>query len=223
MVVREDWLTEARRCYPSWKTSFFENEANAVESKHVGSQFVPGLLQTERYALAALSASFVGRRTPAFVESAVRFRMMRQWNVFERSHPLHFGAVLDESAVHRALGGSEVLREQLRHLLNLTDEANIEIRILPFAAGFAHGVRELQICYGQDGSARAHVDDISDIHDFIDPLAVENMEIYWASAREQALSPDASKVMINDKIRELTSIDIDIRDYSRDEQGPPTS
>jgi hypothetical protein len=39
--------------------------------------------------------------------------------------------VLDESALHREIGGSEVMSSQIRYLAEMADLPNIELRVLP--------------------------------------------------------------------------------------------
>lgn len=94
---------------------------------------VPGLLQTRAYAEAVIRAG-----SPAASEEQaarwVEVRLRRQ-QVLDRDDPVRLSAVLDESAVRRAVGGPEVMRDQLRHLLAVAERPHIEIRVLPFAAG----------------------------------------------------------------------------------------
>src|SRR6185437_1096164 len=44
-------------------------------------------------------------------------------------------AVLDEGALRRVIGGREVMRAQLRYLIEMCDHPAVTLQILPFSAG----------------------------------------------------------------------------------------
>jgi hypothetical protein len=93
---------------------------------------MPGVLQTEAYA----SAIF-GYRVD-IKESAVKVRiesrMRRRQRLLSRTGPSEYLVVLDESVLHREVGGAAVLAEQLASLLQIIAETSILVRVLPFAA-----------------------------------------------------------------------------------------
>lgn len=98
-------------------------------------QIVDGLLQTEAYARAVECAT-APAGTPVHVrESYVAVRMERQRKLFERAKPLRARFVLDEAALRRRVGDADVMQDQLEHLRKITKRPNVDIRLLPFAAG----------------------------------------------------------------------------------------
>jgi len=97
---------------------------------------VPGLLQTERY-IRALMRTGRSYDPPHEIDRRVRLRTTRQGRLTERP-PLEFTAVMDESVVRRIVGGSEVMAEQLRHLIEMAQLPNVNLQILPFGSG-EHG------------------------------------------------------------------------------------
>jgi hypothetical protein len=54
--------------------------------------------------------------------------------VFDRPEPPLYGAVIDEAVLSRPIGGAEVMREQLGHLIKLLDHPCITLQIVPMAA-----------------------------------------------------------------------------------------
>ncbi|WP_262403709.1 DUF5753 domain-containing protein [Actinomadura sp. CNU-125] len=100
--------------------------------------FIPGLLQTERYARAAISGVLpeCGRDE---IEHRVDARMQRQ-AALTKDQPLKLWAIVDEAALRRAVGGREVLREQLEHLLEVTELPTVHLQVLPFEAGAHPGM-----------------------------------------------------------------------------------
>jgi hypothetical protein len=92
----------------------------------------PGLLQTEEYARAIHAAhQQVVLLPPGVFERRVRVRMIRQEVLTTRNPPLELSAVIDESVLLRKVGRREVMFEQLRHLAEMAQLPNIELRILP--------------------------------------------------------------------------------------------
>ncbi|GAA2596277.1 hypothetical protein GCM10009863_07020 [Streptomyces axinellae] len=91
---------------------------------------IPGLLQTGDHAQAVFTS-----RVPRFHEEEiaqkVAARMERQ-HILHRKAPPTSSFVLSEGLVRTRLGGREVWREQLRHLLRRTDIPGLTIQIMPF-------------------------------------------------------------------------------------------
>ena len=117
---------------PHWVEPYFGLEAAAASIREYELQFVPGLLQITEYARAVIrlgnapSEDDVGRRADA--------RMSRQ-GILRRENPPKVWAVLDEGALRRVIGGREVMRAQLRHLIEMCDHPAVTLQVLPFSAG----------------------------------------------------------------------------------------
>ncbi|MBA9007792.1 helix-turn-helix domain-containing protein [Thermomonospora cellulosilytica] len=107
-----------------------ENEAHKLLS--YSALVLHGLLQTEDYARSILSDQLA--MAPGAIRRQVDVRMRRQQRL-TGPEPLQFRGVIDEAAVLRQVGGPEVMRDQLRHLLELAERPNIRLQILPFGAG----------------------------------------------------------------------------------------
>ncbi|MEV4530831.1 DUF5753 domain-containing protein [Streptosporangium sp. NPDC049304] len=82
------------------------------------------------------SALFIS--SPGEIERRVEVRMVRQ-TLLVQDMPLRFWVVLDEAVIRRPVGGPEVMRSQLKWLLDITDLPNVTIQVLPFAAGVHPG------------------------------------------------------------------------------------
>ena len=57
--------------------------------------------------------------------------MIRQQVLTTRNPPLELSAVIDESVLLRKVGSREVMARQLRHLAEMAQLPNVELRILP--------------------------------------------------------------------------------------------
>lgn len=96
--------------------------------------WVPGLLQTEAYARAVCAAQQPPARR-AVVDAQVAARLRRQRVLERASRPMVVHAVIDEAVLHRAVGGPEVMREQLGHLLALAARPTVTVQVAPYRAG----------------------------------------------------------------------------------------
>jgi hypothetical protein len=69
--------------------------------------------------------------------------MERKDRLFAEDRPLHLTAMIEESILDRPIGGENaplVMREQLRHLIDLSGRDNVEILVLPTAVGRHDGL-----------------------------------------------------------------------------------
>lgn len=108
----------------------FEAEASSLRSYE--AQLIPGLLQVPEYT----AAIFRGARytDPQEVDRHVDARMHRR-EILTRIAPARFRSVIDEAALLRPIGGPQVMRRQLEHLLHMAQMPHIDIQILPLSKG----------------------------------------------------------------------------------------
>jgi hypothetical protein len=93
---------------------------------------IPGLLQTEDYARAVISAD-KPQDSAEMIARAVSARLERQ-ELLTRDHPPMLWYVLDEAILRRMVGGAKVMAAQLERLIDLAGMPGIVTQILPFAA-----------------------------------------------------------------------------------------
>jgi transcriptional regulator with XRE-family HTH domain len=127
------WWHRFNDLMPSWFQDYVGLEESASRIQTYELQFVPGLLQTEKYARAVATQ---GRpESPEDeLDRRVRLRMQRQ-KLFTQPKAPRLWAVLDESVLHRPIGGADVLREQIEFLLEATTMSTVTLQILPFDLG----------------------------------------------------------------------------------------
>jgi transcriptional regulator with XRE-family HTH domain len=144
-AARDDLIALARRASsPGWWQQFgdvlapwfanylgLEEAASLLRTYEV--QFVPGLLQTADYAREVVRLLYKGA-TVEEIERRVQLRLGRQ-RILQRSQPPQFWAVMDEAVLHRGMGGAEVMRGQLRALIELAQRPNIRLQIVSFRTG----------------------------------------------------------------------------------------
>lgn len=108
-------------------------EAYATYENVWANSLVPGLLQTQRYALALHQARDM-RLDAATIASRVDARIQRQ-SILDRSPALHLWVVLDQAVFHRSVGDADVMAEQIDHLYEMAERPNVDIQVLPASIG----------------------------------------------------------------------------------------
>ncbi|HKS46233.1 MAG TPA: helix-turn-helix transcriptional regulator [Amycolatopsis sp.] len=130
------WWHKFNDLVPDWFDNYIGLEEAASRIRTYELMFVPGLLQIEPYA-----RTVAGRGNPDSgdenLERRVAMRMRRQKVLTAPKSP-RLWAVLDESVLHRPVGGAAVLRRQIDHLLEMTTLPHVSLQIVPFdLSGFA--------------------------------------------------------------------------------------
>ncbi|MEO6083135.1 MAG: helix-turn-helix transcriptional regulator [Umezawaea sp.] len=110
-------------------------ESEAASVRNFELAFIPGILQTEDHATALFTLDSVRVRSPNLA-----IRMHRATRLTD-DHPLIVRAVIDETALHRPIGGLAVQRAQLRHLLALAELPNVSIQVLRTEVGMSPALR----------------------------------------------------------------------------------
>ncbi|MDG6107928.1 helix-turn-helix domain-containing protein [Dactylosporangium aurantiacum] len=113
--------------------NFVGMEADASITRVWEPIVLPGLLQSEAYMRALIGT---GRRhdPKESIERRVALRKMRQARLTAKV-PLQLVALIDESVIHRVVGGPSVMQEQRRKLIEVAALPNVSMRIVPYGAG----------------------------------------------------------------------------------------
>lgn len=168
---------------------------------------VPGLLQTEAYFRAHLAGS-ARRRTAEERDKQVTVRQIRQRRLTDEEYPLELAAVVDEAALHRTVGGPEVMRAQLARLAEASSLASVTLQVLPFGAG-RHAAMDgafivlefpepddLDLVYLEHVTGAVHMEEADE---------VRRARLVHENLRSQALPPERSVALIERLARDLYS------------------
>jgi transcriptional regulator with XRE-family HTH domain len=178
-------------------------ESAASEIRIYEVSLIPGLLQTEEYARAVISAGMVNSpRTD--IERRVALLMERQR--LARSSPPKVWAVLDEAALRREVGGTEVMRVQLEYLLELTGLPNVSLQVVPFGGGAhpAMGRPFVILVFGECIDP-----DVVYLEDLTSALWVENVaevdryNVFFNHLQATALSFEASAALVTEVLKQM--------------------
>ncbi|MFD4115659.1 helix-turn-helix domain-containing protein [Streptomyces niveus] len=117
---------------PSWFSVYVGLEQAASNLHTYQGEFIPGLLQTPEYATA------LSRVTPdqdhGEIPRQVDVRMRRQQLLTESKAP-DFWAVIHQSALMHVIGGRQVMAGQLERMLDIGQQRNVTVQVLPYDAG----------------------------------------------------------------------------------------
>lgn len=131
-AVRKGWWEAYSDALPEQYASYIGLEMEAREILQWETEVVPGLLQTEPYALAVEEWSHSSEVIPpSRVSARVETRLERQ-AALRREEPLRLRVVLDEAILRRRHGDAGVMRDQLTHLQDLAALPNLTLQVLPF-------------------------------------------------------------------------------------------
>lgn len=133
MDQEKQWWQDHGNLYAEAFLQHVKEESIASKIIFFNVSIVPGLLQCENYAHAILKKNIGSNQE--MVNKRLKFRMNRQWKVFEQENPPEILAIIGEESLLRQYGGEEVNREQLIHLKQLSSLPNIKILVMPVTYG----------------------------------------------------------------------------------------
>ncbi|MFF9099416.1 Scr1 family TA system antitoxin-like transcriptional regulator [Streptomyces rubrogriseus] len=192
----------ARVRHPAWFRDYARLEGEAVEVNDYSSHDIPGLFQTERRARA-----LYGMRTPLLdeetIEQRVISRLARQ-DILAKWPPPMVTAVIEESVLRRPIGGAEVHKEQLGHLLALGRLRSVELQVMPMERDEHAGMGGPFILLTPKGKPQVGYVEVQDIARLAtDAEEVRILAARYGSIRAQALTPRESLALIERMQTEL--------------------
>jgi transcriptional regulator with XRE-family HTH domain len=192
----ERWVT--REIPSEWDSEWLAAEAQANLLQNFELSVIPGLLQTPDYARAVLQYN---RHAPIDIEERVRRRIKRQ-DILTDDNPPMCIFVIDEYALHRMVGGKEVMLEQLTRLRDLASQPNIVIKIVPsnteYYAGCPFMVARM------DSIEIVNLDDALSGRVIKERGKVVEIVKIWEEIREAALSSKESLQLIEKVMEKWT-------------------
>ncbi len=176
---------------PTWFQPYADMEAKAAYISTYQAQLVYGLLQTEEYARAVL-----GVESPETLDARLEARMERQ-RILTREDPPVIWAVLDEAALYRRIGGHEVMRSQLAHLLRFRDQQWVNLQVLPFDQGQHSAMMgSFNLLRFSDNPEIHYSESYDQGHMTANPQVIRERSVGYARLQASALSREDSAELI---------------------------
>jgi len=200
---KRGWWEEYREILPSSLLDLAELEHHAQSLRTTVTARIPGLLQTGDYAREIFRQG-VTALSPPDVEHRLSFRIKRQAVLF-RDDPTPYEAIIHEAALRMKVGGSAVARQQLQHLLNMSERDHITLRAITFDVGaypgsgqsiyYAHGpVPELDTVHLDQSHGLTFLDADAQLHKY---------RTLFERVETVALAPDKTRDLIGNVIHDL--------------------
>jgi len=179
-------------------------ESAASEIRVYEVNIIPGLLQTADYARTIIrSGTMNGNQED--VDRKVALRMARQ-PALTRDDPPMLWTVVDEAALRRRVGGTELMRMQLEHVLELSGLKNVAMQVIPFGAG-AHPAMgrpfvilvfperiDPDVVYLEDLTSAFYLEDVDE---------VDRYNVFFNHLRATALSFEDSAALVTSALKDL--------------------
>jgi hypothetical protein len=137
-------------------------------------------------------------------EELVEQRMERQ-EILVRDNPPVLDVLLDESVLYRKVGGPEVMRGALTHLIKMAGEDDIIVRIVPLSGNIKRFAYTFVLASLDSGKQLAYLDSARKGRIEEDPAEITELRRMWAHFGGAALSQEASIEMIQNTIDERWS------------------
>lgn len=190
----------ARDGAPEWFWPWIEIEREATSLRAFDPLIVYGLLQTREYARAIFRASQIG--SDADVEQSVNARLQRQ-DILIREDPPMVVAVMGEEALRRPVGGPEVMRRQLEHLLEVSERhGNVRIQFVPLSVGEYDGLRgPFVIAELSETAESVFIDDSLNGRVVQGADHIAEVLRHWELIRSEALSQRQSMALVKEVIQ----------------------
>ncbi|MFF0450239.1 helix-turn-helix domain-containing protein [Streptomyces sp. NPDC004609] len=183
-------------------------ETDAASLRVYEPQVIPGLLQSQQYA-EALIAGALPESTPSDIDKRVSVRMRRQGRIREAEQPLRLWAVIDEAALRRVIGGTNLMREQLEYLVDIAQLPHVTVQVLPFDMGAHPGINgqyailefpdasDSSVVYIEGVTSDLYLEKANDVHKYT---------VMYEHLRAQALNVDQTKVFIENIAKEYAKM-----------------
>jgi DNA-binding XRE family transcriptional regulator len=181
-----------------WLEEYFGHENESAEIRTFQPLYIPGLLQIEGYIRATWLPGTV-------VEEKVVQRLSRRDILTRDDDPPHFFAVIDQAAILRRVGGEDVMREQLRHLLTMSELPNVTVQVVKLYGGWHLGLTgAIMVLTKPDGSRVGFVEAQLGGRLIEHSGEVARLGLRFDQIRSKALSEEASLALIRKTMEALS-------------------
>lgn len=182
--------------YPTWFASWIDAEQRAGVLRTWEPLLIPGLFQTADYAR-ALFDTWQSVAPSGDIDADVVARLDRQ-RIFDRPVPPSFWALVDESVLHRCVGGPKVMHEQLLHLAEMSERPRVTIEVLPSDVGEHVGLLGAFITasFADDTPGIVYLESPDAGETTKQPATVAKIDLTYDTLRTEALGGRASRDLI---------------------------
>ncbi|MGF1427409.1 helix-turn-helix domain-containing protein [Kitasatospora sp. LaBMicrA B282] len=180
--------------YEHYAKTFLYRQAEAKVIQEY-SLVVPGLVQTEAY-MRALFDDVDGLLDDRGAAEKITTRLERQ-QILQREKPPWYRLTLLESALYVPVGGPEVMRGQLAHLLEAGRRRHVDIQVLPLRSLPLTAMDgSFSVLTMPDGSRSGYSEGLIIGRHFEQPEDVTRLAVIYDRVQAAALDPEMSAAFI---------------------------
>jgi transcriptional regulator with XRE-family HTH domain len=141
---KSPWWASYSDVAPAELLELMDYESASSSISQFETMFVPGILQTEDYALAVLRAFYddksANENSAERVSRLVDLRTKRRALLTSENAP-KFAFVLDETVIRRPVANISIMSQQLQHLVSVMELPNVTLQVAPFSIGLYPGMK----------------------------------------------------------------------------------
>ncbi|MFD7581384.1 Scr1 family TA system antitoxin-like transcriptional regulator [Kitasatospora sp. NPDC059817] len=189
---RVDWGAATE--HPDWFWDHVDLEAVSVGVRVYQDRVVHGLLQCSQYARALFATGYAAGN-PEEIEELTKARLSRQCRFLAPNGPLLI-VILDESAIRTVIGGPDVMRSQMEHLLRVAQLPNIVIHVALFSSRQAFINTAMVLLELPDGQRLVYSESLDRGHLDEDSVSVSKHHRRFDQLRGECLSERESLRLI---------------------------
>ncbi|MGW0659122.1 DUF5753 domain-containing protein [Streptodolium elevatio] len=185
------WWREHDAVMNTHLTEFVALEDEAAEEREYQPLVIGGLLQTAEYSSVIMATGLLALGADQ-IESLSAVRRGRQRRLFDEP-VLRYHGIVTEAALHFEIGGPEVMRAQLLHVVEMARLPNVIVQVVPFSAGrqAAHSGGFVTLGFTRPGDpAVAFLEGIGGMISRDSEREVRRLERLFTSIEAAALSPE---------------------------------
>ncbi|MFC5957795.1 helix-turn-helix domain-containing protein [Streptomyces pratens] len=173
-------------------------ETDAESLRVYEPQIITGLLQTGAYAEAIIRGGSP-EASEQENDKRVEVRLRRQSRITAETDPLRLWVVLDEASLRRIVGSRQVMREQLEHVMELSQQPHITVQVLPFEVGAHSGINGqysiLEFADAADSSV-VYIEGVTSDLYLEKPHDVQKYTVMYEHLRAQSLNVEQSRQLV---------------------------
>ena len=180
-------------------------EGAASQIRQYSMARIPGLLQTEDYLRALVTGGPAGLgRYPGPADGVVE--MLRERQRQSAASLPALWAVMDEAALHRRVGGREIMRQQIEYLIGLSSQKTTLLQFIPFSGGAYVAMDTPFVVLGFPDPADPDVAAIgygSGVLWIEDTAEVDQYKVFFRHLQAAALSLEDSAALMTSALKDL--------------------
>ncbi|MEU3610577.1 helix-turn-helix transcriptional regulator [Streptomyces sp. NPDC035033] len=174
-----------------WFEEWAELEPQAVTLYTFENRLVPGLFQTPAYARTLFEEQIPAMSDDQIASNLTR-RLERTSILTERPHTI-YSFTIEEHVLRRQVGSPDIMREQIDHIIELSERRNIDIQIMAQSRGYHAGLGgPFCLLETQENTWYAYCEGQETGQLISDPKVVSIIQQRYARMRAQALPVEAS-------------------------------